>query len=162
MKLAITHSKKVPGAEEYSSELFSAMIEVEVPEEAGRDAKAVQGWLKELYAQAKASVDEQIKSVPRRNGNGNGGSASGIFSRPGNGPSADRSAPRGNGGGNGGRTASPKQISFLVSLGARNRLTFADLQRMAEERFRVADLYQLTKGDASALIDELKGDGARR
>jgi len=163
MKLSITHSKKIPGAEEYSSELFSAMIEVEIPEEAGRDAEAVQGWLRELYGQAKASVLEQIKSVPRRNGNGNGGhSASGIFSRPGNGPSADRPASRENGGGNGGRTASPKQISFLVSLGARNRLTFADLQRMAEERFRVADLYQLTKGDASALIDELKGDGARR
>lgn len=159
MKLAITHSKKVPGAEEYSSELFSAMIEVEIPEDAGRDANAVQGWLRELYAQAKTSVEEQIKSVPRRT-NGNGGhSASGIFNRPGNGPAT----PRGNGGsGNGGRTASPKQISFLVSLGARNRLTFADLQRMAEERFRVADLYQLTKGDASALIDELKGEGARR
>lgn len=161
MKLAITHSKKVPGAEEYSSELFSAAIEVEVPDEHGRDAKAVQAWLRELADQAKQAVDEQIKSVPRRNGNGNGGhSASGIFGRPGNGP--DRPAPRGNGGGNGGRTASPKQVSFLVSLGARNKLTFADLQRMAEERFRVADLYQLTKGDASALIDELKGEGARR
>ena len=161
MKLAVTHSQKVPGAVEYSSELFSAMIEVEIPEEAGRDAKAVQGWLRELYAQAKTSVEEQIKSVPRRNGNGTGGqSASGIFSRPDNGP--DRPPHRGNGGGNGGRTASPKQISFLVSLGARNRLTFADLQRMAEERFRVDDLYQLTKGDASALIDELKGEGARR
>ena len=157
MKLAVTASKKIPGIEDYSSEGFSCTLEVEVPEEAGRDAKAVQGWLKGLYAQAKASVDEQIKSVPRRNGNGNGGHiASGIFSRPGNGPGTDRSAPRANGGGNGGRTASPKQISFLVSLGARNRLTFADLQRMAEERFRVADLYQLTKGDASVLIDELK------
>ncbi len=159
MKLAITHSKKVPGVEEYSSELFSATIEVEIPEEAGRDAKAVQGWLRELYGQAKASVDEQIKSVPRRTSGNGGQSASGIFNRSDNGP--DRPPYRGNGG-SGGRTASPKQISFLVSLGARNRLTFADLQRMAEERFRVADLYQLTKGDASALIDELKGEGARR
>jgi len=159
MRLAVTHSKKVRGAEEYSSKLFSAMIEVEIPEEAGRDAKAVQAWLRELYGQAKASVEEQIKSEPRRT-NGNGGhSASGIFNRPGNG---DRPPHRGNGAGNGCRTASPKQISFLVSLGARNRLTFADLQRMAEERFRVADLYQLTKGDASPLIDELKGEGARR
>jgi hypothetical protein len=158
MKLAITHSKKVPGIEDYSSEGFSCTLEVEVPEEAGRDAKAVQAWLKELYAQAKASVEEQVKSVPRRSGNGNGSSAAGIFTRPGNGPSADRPAP----GGNGGRTASPKQISFPVSLGARNKLTFADLQRLAQERFRVEDLYQLDRNAASALIDELKGEGAQR
>jgi len=156
MKLAITHSKKIPGAEDYSSEGFSCSLEVEIPEESGRDANAVQGWLRELYAQAKTSVEEQIQSVPRRNGNGSGGqNAAGVFNRPDNG---GRHAPRGNGG----QTASPKQISFLVSLGARNRMTFADLQRMAQERFRVEDLYQLDRSAASALIDELKGDGARR
>lgn len=154
MRLAITHSKKIPGAEDYSSEGFSCSLEVEIPEESSRDANAVQGWLRELYAQAKASVEEQIQSVPRRNGGNGGQNAAGIF-RPDNG---GRSAPRGNGG----QTASPKQISFLVSLGARNRMTFADLQRMAQERFRVEDLYQLDRSAASALIDELKGEGTAR
>ena len=54
---AVTASKKIPGIEDYSSEGFSCTLEVEVPEEAGRDAKAVPGWLREFYAQAKASVE---------------------------------------------------------------------------------------------------------
>jgi len=155
MKLAITHSKKVPGAEEYSSEGFSATLEVEVPDDQAQDASSVQAWLKELYDQAREAVEQQLATVPRRNGDSGGQKAAGgIFSRP----STPAPENRRNGG-NGSQVATPKQISFLVSLGARNKLTFADLQRMAQERFQVADLYQLTKGDASALIDEMKGEG---
>ena len=33
MKLAITHTKKVPGPEDYSSEGFGATLEVEVPDD---------------------------------------------------------------------------------------------------------------------------------
>ena len=58
MKLAITHTKKVPGPEDYSSEGFGATIEVEVPDDQAQDASSVQGWLKELAEQC----------APRRNG----------------------------------------------------------------------------------------------
>ena len=34
MKLSVTHVKKVPGQEDYSSEGFGATIEVQVPDEA--------------------------------------------------------------------------------------------------------------------------------
>ena len=59
-------------------------------------------------------------------------------------------------------TATPKQVSFLISLGARNKLTFADLQRIAQERFQVGDLYSLPKQAASQLIDEMKPAGSTR
>ena len=42
MKLAITHTKKVPGQEDYSSEGFGATIEVEVPDDQSQDATVVQ------------------------------------------------------------------------------------------------------------------------
>ena len=57
--------------------------------------------------------------------------------------------------------ATPKQISFLVSLGARNKLTFANLQKIAQERFQAEDLYRLSKQQASEMIDSLKPDVAR-
>ena len=152
MKLAITHTKKVPGPEDYSSEGFGATIEVEVPEEQARDAASVQGWLKELYDQAKTAVEEQIRSVPRRNGKSPSPS-SGFFGRPNTQPNAT---------GNGNQTATPKQVSFLIALGARNKLTYADLVRVAQERFQVPDLYQLTKQAASQMIDELKPAGSSR
>ena len=135
----------MPGPEDCSSEGFGATLEVEVPDEQAQDASSVQGWLRELYDQAKQAVEEQIRSVPRRNGNPN--SSTGIFGQPNGQPNQP---------GNGGGTASPKQVSFLISLGARNKLTFADLQRIAQERFQVADLYQLPKQAASQLIDEMK------
>jgi DNA-binding MarR family transcriptional regulator len=53
-------------------------------------------------------------------------------------------------------------VSYLVSLGAKARMTFADLQRMAQERFLAEDLYQLSKADASQMIDELKPETSRR
>jgi hypothetical protein len=154
MKLAITHTKKVPGQEEYSSEGFGATIEVEVPDDQAQDAASVQGWLKELYDQAKQAVEQQLASVPRRNGNNQpAAQASGLFGRP-NHPPEPR---QGNS-----SVATPKQISFLVSLGARNKLTFADLQKIAQERFAAEDLYRLSKSQASELIDSLKPETSRR
>ena len=161
MKLAITHTKKVPGQEDYSSEGFGATLEVEVPDEQAQDASSVQGWLRELYDQAKQAVEEQIRSVPRRNGNG-GQTATGIFGRPSNGPQGNDGPAQGGGNGPGSSVASPKQLSYLISLGARNKLTFAELQRIAQERFACEDLYRLNRAQASQLIDELKPAGSTR
>ena len=58
--------------------------------------------------------------------------------------------------------ATPKQISFLVSLGARNKITFADLQKIAQERFAAEDIYRISKQQASELIDSLKPETSRR
>jgi hypothetical protein len=80
-------------------------------------------------------------------------SAAGIFNRPNNGPPEQRQ---------GNSQATPKQISFLVSLGSRNKLTFADLQKIAQERFAAEDLYRLDKSQASQLIDELKPEPSHR
>ena len=149
MKLTISHTKKVPGQEEYSSEGFGATIEVEVPEEQSQDA--VQQWLRELYDQAKQAVEEQIKTVPKRNANQPAAQASSLFGMP------NQPERKGNG-----QQATPKQISFLVSLGAKNKLTVADLQRIAQERFAAEDLYRLDKVQASQLIDEMKPAGSQR
>lgn len=154
MRLTTSYTKKVPGQEDYSSEGFGATIEVEVPEEQSQDAAVVQQWLQELYDQAKTAVEEQIRSVPRRNGSQPASPAGGIFNRSNNGPTEPRQ-------GNGQNTATPKQVSFLISLGARNKLTFADLSAVAKERFEAEDLYQLSKQAASQMIDELKPTGRR-
>ena len=110
--------------------------------------------LRELAEQCKQAVDEQIRSVPRRNGNHQpAAQASSLFGRPNNPPERP---------GNSQGVATPKQISFLVSLGARNKITFADLQKIAQERFAAEDLYRLSKSQASELIDSLKPETSRR
>ena len=148
MKLCVSHSRKIPASEEYSSSGFSCSLEVEVPDETARDTETLRSYLAELYAEAKTAVEQQLASVPRRNGNGRQ-TATGIFGRPNDNPPERRP-------GNSQGVATPKQISFLVSLGARNKLTFADLQKIAQERFKAEDLYRLSKQQASELIDSLK------
>ena len=157
MKLAITHTKKVPGQQDYSSEGFGATIEVEVPDDQSQDATVVQQWLLELYAQAKQAVAEQIKALPGRNGNESNSQASSLFGRS-NGKQPERHSQGSNGQG----VATPKQVSFLISLGARSKLTYADLVQVAQDRFKAEDLYQLSKLDASQMIDELKPVASQR
>ena len=148
---------KVPGQDDYSSEGFGATIEVEVPDEQSQDATAVQQWLQELYGQAKFAVEEQIKNVPKRNGNGAPAQASSLFGRA-NGNQPQQRSQNGNGQG----VATPKQVSFLISLGARSKLSYADLVQVAQERFKAEDLYQLSSLDASVMIDELKPETSHR
>jgi antitoxin component of MazEF toxin-antitoxin module len=155
MRLAITHTKKVPGQEEYSSEGFGAEISVEVPDDQAQDAASVQGWLKELAEQCKQAVEQQLASVPRRNGNHQPASqASGLFNRPNNPPEQRQGNSQG--------VATPRQVSYLVSLASRQKITFADLQKIAQERFAAEDLYRLSKSQASELIDSLKPQASRR
>ena len=156
MKLAITHSKKVPGAEDYSSEGFSCSLELEVPDREVQDPQTLRAYLGQLYDEARQAVEEQVRSVPRRNGTP-ASQPTGIFGRQGNDPNGSRPAT----GGNGPQTATSKQVNYLISLGARNKLDFPTLQRIARERFQVEDLYRLTKGQASQLIDEMKPVGSR-
>jgi len=116
MKLTTSYTKKVPGQEDYSSEGFGAAIEVEVDNGQAQDASSVHAWLKELYHQAKQGVEEQVKSVPKRNGNRQAAQAASVFGRP------DDDQPKASDG----LQATPKQINFLVSIGAKSKLTFAD------------------------------------
>jgi hypothetical protein len=154
VRLSTSFTKKVPAEEDYSSVGVGATIEIDVPDETARDTETLRSYLAELYSEAKQAVEQQLASVPRRNGNNQpAAQASGLFNRPNNPPEQ-----RGNSQG----VATPKQISFLVSLGARNKLTFADLQRIAQERFAAEDLYRLSKSQASELIDSLKPESSRR
>ena len=64
MKLAISHSKKIPGAEDYSSEGFSCALEIEIPEETARYTETLRRYLTELYSEAKAAVEQQLAACP--------------------------------------------------------------------------------------------------
>lgn len=52
--------------------------------------------------------------------------------------------------------ATNKQIAFVLKLAKGNRMELSDLNRIAAEQFGAESLYQLTKRDASRLVDQLK------
>jgi hypothetical protein len=113
IKLHASYSKKVPGAEQYSSECASASVEVELPEGAAIPAK-----LAELWDITRTAVEQQLGShqpVNRVAGNGHTQAQPEGNSYP---PAPTTSQPPRNGNGNGRSKAavSEKQLKFIKSL----------------------------------------------
>ncbi|MCC6132811.1 MAG: hypothetical protein IT186_23020, partial [Acidobacteria bacterium] len=74
---------------------------------------------------------------------------------PQNGRTAPHSAPPNEDG-----LASPKQLNYLRSLGSQNGMSYGQVAALAEETFGKRELRELTKKEASSLIDQLRSEAA--
>jgi len=166
IKLSANVSKKVPMPEiQFSSRCCSAGIEVELS--SATDSKKVLAKLKRLYATLEEAVDEQLRG-PRH--------ASGPCPGPAESPSPDpvlhdgrqaengsgRSGPRccENGNGNGkGRPATDAQVRAIAAIASDLGIDDDGLCELLGDRYAVNQPNELTVGEASSLIDELKDNG---
>ena len=138
LKAIVCYSKKIPVAE-YSSQGYSLSLETEVPES---DPAAIQARLHQTFDMVRASVEQELA-------NGNGRQPA----RDDPGPQALPPPPAH--GGNG--KASNKQIKFLTDLATQRGMSLSDLNADVQRRFGVTGLYDLSRRDASALLDALNG-----
>jgi hypothetical protein len=137
LKLNASYSKKVPTNEKFSSQSFLASIEVELPH--GLTTKELEAKIHETFDLVKASVENEIasrttKDVPAKQ------------QRPQGRPDAPATTT----------TATNKQIGFILKLGKERQKGLPELNDMAHSLFKAESIYQLTKGDASKLVDQLK------
>jgi hypothetical protein len=135
LKLNASYSKKVPTNEKFSSQSFLASIEVELPH--GLTTKELEDKIHDTFDLVKASVENEIasrttKDVPAKQ------------QRPQSRPEAST------------QTATNKQIGFILKLGKERQKGLPELNEMAHSLFKAESIYQLTKGDASKLVDQLK------
>ncbi len=172
MRISVQFQKKVKGAEEYSSLCYNVGIESEPPAEVSQDRDRLKQYTRELFAEAKARVEEQVEQqrhpAPAQEGDA---SAS---------PDSRRVPPQRNGArpvqrpgmnGNGhtarrngtahsdGEAASIKQINYVRALGKDAGYTPDQLLDFAEEvtgRSGISRLDALSKRDCSLLIENLK------
>jgi hypothetical protein len=141
LKAIVSYSKKIPVPDsEYSSQGYSLSLETEIT--AG-DAPAIQAKLHETFELVKSSVEQELANG---NGTGNGHTAKPTPAQP-----APQAASRT------GEKASNKQIKFLTDLATQRGQSLSDLNADVQRRFGVAGIYDLTRRDASALLDELNG-----
>jgi hypothetical protein len=174
------YSRKVPGAQEFSSEQAGASLEVEI---ADASAPQIQHHLQELWNSLRQAVDAELGvAVAERRaqnpvfGNGqhrlsdqfaghgrNGNGHTNQFQEaPRNGvwndrvPALDTLAP--NGGSNGSdERATRKQIGFLLASARRTRnLDATALKALIQREFNCG-LNDLTKRQAGDLIDRFQG-----
>ena len=138
LKLNASYSKKVPADGEYTSQSYHASIEVELPD--GLSQEQLNDKIHATFAMVRESVEAELgENNPRKNGE-----------LPPQEPA--NPAPQSNRASSGGVPASPKQISYLLSLANRRGITPAQIAAQNN----VANVDQLTKRQCSTLIEQWK------
>ena len=137
LKLHAAYSKKVPAEGEYTSQSYHASIEVELPD--GLSQEQLNDKIHATFAMVRESVEAELGENNARKGT--------ELPVQETTPQNNRSA-----GSNNAVPASPKQISYLLSLANRRGIT---PQQIAAQHI-VANVDQLTKRQCSALIEQWK------
>ena len=146
IKLSANVSKKVPVPDvEFSSQSYSAGMEIEVAERSGKEE--LQKKIRSLYALLEEAIDEQIKGAaqngaPQRNPHKAAG-------EEGSSPAA----------GNNGRRATEAQVRAIYAIGRENGHSNQEIEGLVGNRFEAKKPSELTIAQASSLIDMLKGNG---
>ena len=142
LKLNAGFSRKI-GEPNYGSRGASVNVELEVESNLIGDPDALRRRIRQLFELARNSVDVELNGQhsqpgPSKNGNGSASTRRDNTSNYGDRPV---------------RFATASQVRAIRSIGKRQNV---DPNRLANERFRVNDLEELTIREASTLIDELK------
>lgn len=135
LKLNASYSKKVPTNEKFSSQSFLASIEVELPH--GMTTSELKEKIHDTFDLVKASVENEIASRTTKE--------SPVKQQ------RSQSRPEAST-----ETATNKQIGFILKLGKERQKGLPELNEMAHSLFKTESIYQLTKRDASTLVDQLK------
>ena len=137
LKLNASYSKKVPSDEPFSSQSYLACIEIELP--TGQTTQELQNKIHDTFSLVKQAVEDEIAGATSQG-------ASNKQTRP----DTPSRAPVQD------QTATNKQIQFLLKLGKERQKGLPELNAMATTMFKAESIYQLTKRDASKLVDQLK------
>ena len=136
LKLNAAYSKKVPADGEYTSQSYHASIEVELPD--GLSQEQLNDKIHATFAMVRESVEAELGENNARKG-----TELSVQENANPAPQSNRSAAV---------PASPKQISYLLSLASRRGITPAQIAAQNN----VANVDQLTKRQCSTLIEQWK------
>jgi hypothetical protein len=145
LKLNASFSKKIPAAEEYSSQSYHAAIEAELPD--GLTPQQLQERIHGTFLLVRNSVEAELA-----------GTSPAVAETPAPMPTTNTPSPAHRPAQT--QPASTKQINYLILLGRRMAMDAAALNTEAQRRFNVPAIEQLTKRQASEWIESLNGRAA--
>jgi hypothetical protein len=136
----ISYSKKIPvDGQDYSSQGYSLSLQTEISES---DPIAIQNRLHETFELVKKQVESELA------GNHSSGGNVRDF------PAPSQHQDRANNGSQ--PKATNKQINYLTSLASSLGIAISELGNRARELYGASSLYDLSRRDASKLVDDLK------
>jgi len=141
LKVCTSYSKKVPTDQQYSSQQFHASVEIELSD--ALSPEQLQERIHQTFTVVRNTVESEI-------GNGHGDSAPAPAARLGgfHVPAGDKT--------NGNGKASNAQIKYLTSLATEQGVRLSSLNAYCKDNYKVETIYDLTKKQASELVDSLK------
>ena len=140
LKVCTSYSKKVPTDQQYSSQQFHASVEVELSD--ALSPEQLQERIHQTFTVVRNTVESEI--------NGNGAATPAPASRitGDHAPTGDKT--------NGNGKASNAQIKYLTSLATEQDIRLSALNAYCKDNYKVETIYDLTKKQASELVDSLK------
>jgi len=142
LKAILSYSKKVPvPGQEFSSQSYHLSLETELPDSLRQDE--VRAQIHETFELVKTTVENELASA-----GSNGGAEQPTG--PGDPGSNNVPAPRGH------DKATNRQVKYIVDLARQKGIEIAELNARCRQLYGVESLYDLTKKQASALLDSLK------
>lgn len=136
LKLNASYSKKVPTAEQFSSQSYHCSIEVELSDAA--TPEQLQAKIAQTFALVRDAVEYELHGKPAAKPEPTVQTAKPDSAKP------DTAK------------ASNKQVKYLLDLAKGKGLTLTALNARVLDRFKVETVYDLGRKDASKLVDELK------
>ena len=136
LKLSASYSKKVPTAEQFSSQSYHCSVEVELSDAA--TPEQLQAKIHDTFALVRDAVESELHGKPAAKPESAAQTGKPEPAKP------DTSK------------ASNKQVKYLLDLAKGKGLTLTALNARVLDRFKVETVYDLGRKDASKLVDELK------
>ena len=136
LKLNASYSKKVPTAEQFSSQSYHCSVEVELSDAA--TPEQLKTKIHDTFALVRDAVESELHGKPA------------AKPEPATQPAKPEPAKPDT------AKASNKQVKYLLDLAKGKGLTLSALNARVQDKFKVESIYELARKDASRLVDELK------
>ena len=146
LKLNASFSKKIPAEQEYSSQSYHCSIEIEIPDGVHQDE--LRQRIHDTFVMVRSTVEDELRNAP-----GNRATLPPLAAPL---PISQQQAPQQTG--NGFQRASNKQIKYLLDLAKRDGKDIRWVTAEVQRRFQVQTVYEVSKQQASILIDDLAGN----
>jgi len=140
LKAIVSYSKKIPvPGSQFSSQNYSLSLEAEITD---TEPAAIQGRLSQTFQLVKDQVEHELA-------NGNGKPQPVKVPEAASLPAGKPTGPV--------DKASNRQVKYLTDLAGQRGIALSDLNADIHKRYGVGGLYELSRKQASDLLDELNG-----